>query len=216
MTIDTPLNAEEIRVLGCLMEKAMATPEYYPLSLNALTNACNQKSNRDPVVSWPEDVVETAAAALDEKGLVHRSALGRVPKYEETLVRRYNMVAAEAAVLCVLMLRGPQTPGAIRSRCDRLHAFENLEAVQEALERLAEWGLIVRLERLPGHKEVRYTQLLAGSGATDPVSQPLDAAAARTDADEGRIDQLAAEIASLRDELDALKAAFETFRDQFE
>ena len=116
--MDVILNDREIRVLGSLMEKAMATPEYYPLSLNVLTNACNQKSNREPVVMWDELTVQAAAEGLEQKKLANRSTVGRVPKYEEIFTRQHHMVSSEAAVLCVLMLRGPQTPGAIRSRSD--------------------------------------------------------------------------------------------------
>ena len=213
--MDILLNGQEARVLGCLMEKAMATPEYYPLSLNALANACNQKSNRDPVVDWDEQIVEDAVAGLEEKGLVNRSTVGRVPKYEETFTRQHKLVASEAAVLCVLLLRGPQTPGAIRSRTDRLHVFEGLEAVQEILDRLGEWGHVRRLERLPGHKESRYQHLLSGeadNGAgipetVNPVPVPVE-----TD----QLVRLDAEIQSLKDELADLSAAFESFRKQFE
>jgi len=106
--MDILINNQEARVLGCLMEKAMATPEYYPLSLNSLANACNQKSNRDPVVSWNEQTVEDAVDGLEKNGLVNRSTVGRVPKYEEIFTRQHNMVASEAAVLCVLLLRGPR------------------------------------------------------------------------------------------------------------
>ena len=213
--MDERLSEPEVRVLGCLMEKAMATPEYYPLSLNALTNACNQKSNRDPVVAWEESAVEDAADALVTKGLVDRSTVGRVPKYEETLTRRHNMVSAEAAVLCVLMLRGPQTPGAIRGRCERMHAFDDLESLQETLDRLNEWELTRRLERLPGHKEARYTHILGAEPepSSGPTENPIPAPAS---ADVDRIDQMAAQIESLRTELDELKAAFRSFRKQFE
>lgn len=158
--MEIALNAYEIRVLGCLMEKSMATPEYYPLSLNALVSACNQKSNRDPVVAWDEETVRVAADGLEHKGLVNRGTTGRVPRYEECLTRQLNMVTAEAAVLCVLLLRGPQTLGQIRSRTDRLYVFDSLEAMQDPLERLMEWGFVRKLERLSGHKEARYMHLL--------------------------------------------------------
>lgn len=209
------LNDQETRVLGCLMEKAMATPDYYPLSLNALTNACNQRSNRDPVVSWEEPFVEAAAETLEEKGLVHRSTVGRVPKYEETLTRRRNMVTAEAAVLCVLLLRGPQTPGAIRSRCERLQSFDTLESLQETLDRLDEWGMVRRLARLPGHKEARYAHLLAGDPDAAAAPPETDIAAPRS-AEADRLTEMADAIDALRVELDALKTAFDTFRRQFE
>jgi len=213
--MDILINDQEARVLGCLMEKAMATPDYYPLSLNALTNACNQKSNRDPVVSWDEQAVEDAVDGLEKNGLVNRSTVGRVPKYEELFTRQHSMVASETAVLCVLMLRGPQTPGAIRSRTDRLHAFDSLDALQETLDRLCEWGHVQRLERLPGHKECRYMHLLSGepdknadsAESSDPVVPSEDTA---------RLMQLDAEVQSLKEELADLRAAFESFRKQFE
>ena len=213
--MDIILNDQEIRVLGCLMEKSMATPEYYPLSLNALTNACNQKSNREPVVAWSEATVEDTVDNLEAKGLINRSSAGRVPKFEEIFTRQHNMVASEASVLCVLLLRGPQTPGAIRSRTDRLHSFEGLEALQETLDRLGEWGLVRRLERLPGHKESRYMHLLA-----DPSMETIDSSAA-SDApivseETDRLDRMEAQVRAISDELADLKATFESFRQQFE
>ena len=202
-------------MLGCLMEKAMATPEYYPLSLNALTNACNQKSNRDPVVNWDEQTAEDAVDGLEKNGLVNRSTVGRVPKYEEIFTRQHNMVASEAAVLCVLLLRGPQTPGAIRSRTDRMHAFESLDALQETLDRLCEWGHIRRLERLPGHKECRYIHLLSGETDDDADRSETTNPVVPSD-DTDRLVRLEAEIQSLKDELADLRAAFKSFRKQFE
>ncbi|WP_319406848.1 YceH family protein [uncultured Desulfosarcina sp.] len=213
--MDIMLNAQEARVLGCLMEKAMATPEYYPLSLNALTNACNQKSNRDPVVDWDEQTVEDAVGGLEKSGLVNRSTVGRVPKYEEIFTRQHNMVASEAAVLCVLLLRGPQTPGAIRSRTDRLHAFDSLEAVQETLDRMCEWGHVRRLERLPGHKECRFMHLLSGE-PDDGADNAETTGPAPLPDDIDRLARLEAEIQSLKDELADLGAAFKSFRKQFE
>jgi uncharacterized protein YceH (UPF0502 family) len=213
--MDVILNDREIRVLGSLMEKAMATPEYYPLSLNALTNACNQKSNRDPVVGWDELTVQAAAEGLEKKHLANRSTVGRVPKYEEIFTRQHNLVASEAAVLCLLMLRGPQTPGAIRSRSDRLHAFDSLDMLQETLDRLCEWGHVSRLERLPGHKESRYTHLLGGEPedgtGTLERADPSPAAA-----DAGRLEALEADIQSVKKELADLRASFKSFRQQFE
>jgi uncharacterized protein YceH (UPF0502 family) len=213
--MDVILNDREIRVLGSLMEKAMATPEYYPLSLNALTNACNQKSNRDPVVGWDELTVQAAAEGLEKKHLANRSTVGRVPKYEEIFTRQHNLVASEAAVLCLLMLRGPQTPGAIRSRSDRLHAFDSLDMLQETLDRLCEWGHVSRLERLPGHKESRYTHLLGGEpedGTGTLESEDPSSAAA----DAGRLEALEADIQSVKKELADLRASFKSFRQQFE
>jgi uncharacterized protein len=213
--MDIILNDQEIRVLGCLMEKSMATPEYYPLSLNALTNACNQKSNREPVVAWSEETVAEAVDTLEAKGLINRSSAGRVQKFEETFTRQRNMVASEAAVLCVLQLRGPQTPGAIRSRTDRLYPFEGLDALQETLDRLSDWGLVKRLERLPGHKESRYMHLLG-----DPSAQSTELAVAAdpppVSEETDRLDCMDAQIRVIRDELADLRAAFESFRQQFE
>ena len=213
--MDILINNQEARVLGCLMEKAMATPEYYPLSLNALANACNQKSNRDPVVSWNEQTVEDAVDGLEKNGLVNRSTVGRVPKYEEIFTRQHNMVASEAAVLCVLLLRGPQTPGAIRSRTDRLHAFDSLDALQETLDRLCEWGRVHRLERLPGHKECRYIHLLSGKPDDDADSVETADPVVPTD-DSDRLMRLDADVQSLKDELADLRSEFESFRKQFE
>lgn len=214
--MDITLSEEEIRVLGCLMEKSMATPEYYPLSLNALTNACNQKSNRDPVVAWDEETIETAVDNLEAKGLIHRSSTGRVPKYEETFTRQHNMVAAEAAALCILLLRGPQTPGAIRSRSDRLCAFDSLEAIQETLDRLGEWGFVQRMQRLPGHKESRYTHLFADPSTMDNDTRSSDPQPDPAPEETDRLDRLEDRIQALSDELTDLKTAFETFRQQFE
>ena len=213
--MDKSITSQEVRVLGCLMEKALATPEYYPLSLNALTNACNQKSNRDPVVNWDEQAVEDAVDDLEKLGLVNRSTVGRVPKYEELFTRQHNMVASEAAVLCVLLLRGPQTPGAIRSRTERMHAFESLDELQETLDRLCEWGHVRRLERLPGHKECRYVHLLSGGSddETDSAETP-DPVVSSEDTD--RLVRMEAEIQSLKEDLADLRSEFESFRKQFE
>ena len=213
--MDITINNQKARILGCLIEKAIATPDYYPLSLNALTNACNQKSNRDPVVRWDEQTVEDAVGDLEKIGLVNRSTVGRVPKYEEIFTRQHNMVASEAAVLCVLLLRGPQTPGAIRSRTERLHAFDSLDALQETLDRLCEWGHVHRLERLPGHKECRYMHLLSGEpdDAVDSVEKTHPVVPFE---DIDRLMRLDADIQSLKDEVADLRTAFESFRKQFE
>ncbi len=213
--MDISLNDQEVRVLGSLMEKAMATPDYYPLSLNALTNACNQKSNRDPVVDWDEQAVEDAVGSLCEMQLANRSMTGRVPKYEQTFTRQTNMVASEAAVLCVLLLRGPQTPGAIRSRCERLHAFDSLEALQETLERLDDWGFVCRLERLPGHKEARYSHLLAGEPRSPAESAETPQTLPTAD-NLDRLDRLEHQVRTLQADLAQLRSAFDAFRQQFD
>src|SRR4051812_7096821 len=165
--MDFELDAAEARVLGSLLEKEIATPEYYPLSLNALVNACNQKSNREPVVNFDEDTVEQALERLRDKGLTSRITGRdvRVPKYAHRLSETFNFGRREAAVMCVLMLRGPQTTGELRGRSERLYTFDDLEAVEATLNRLAEWQpepLVKKLPRQPGFKEGRYAHLLSG------------------------------------------------------
>lgn len=216
--MDIRLTSVEVRVLGSLIEKELATPEYYPLSLNALTNACNQKSNRDPVVDYDEATVESALDALIEKGLVSKTGVGRVPKYEEIFTREPNFINAESAVLCVLLLRGPQTPGAIRTRTARMFAFESLDDVLKTLANLEEWGFVERLPRLPGHKESRYGHLM--SDESESVETPEDAPGSTpestADTQSHRIDQLEQTLASLSSDVADLKAAFEAFKRQFE
>jgi uncharacterized protein YceH (UPF0502 family) len=209
------LNEIEIRILGSLMEKALSTPDYYPLSLNALTNACNQKSSRDPVVSYDESTVEAAAAGLDQKDLVNQSNVGRVPKYEERFSQQYNFVPREAAALCVLLLRGPQTAGEIRSRTSRLCNFENLEEVLKTLQNLEEWGLVRRLARLPGHKEPRLAHLLGGE--TD-IASPEETSSFSTAAPASaeRIEKLELAVESIQNEIEDLKKIFRSFKDQEE
>src|SRR3954464_1261224 len=170
--MDFQLDAVEARVLGALLEKEIATPEYYPLSLNALVNACNQKSNREPVVSYDEDTVEVALEGLRTKGL----ALGgtgrdsRVPKHAQRFTERFNFGRREAAVLCVLLLRGPQTTGELRGRSERLYTFDDLEAVESTLHRLSEMGFTKQLPRQPGTKEPRWAHLLAGDVEVEEVA----------------------------------------------
>jgi uncharacterized protein YceH (UPF0502 family) len=211
-----PLTDVEIRILGSLMEKALSTPDYYPLSLNALTNACNQKSSRDPVVVYDERDVQSVLEALEEKKRVNRSGVGRVPKYEELLSPTYDLVPRETAILCVLMLRGPQTIGELRSRTGRLATFENLEAVTEILEKLVEWGLAQRLDRLPGRKEARYAHLLGGAPETvlppDQLAPPPAHAADNT----ARLDQLESEVAQLRSDIESLRETLAAFKAQFD
>src|SRR5919205_4452469 len=144
--MDWQLDAAETRVLGSLLEKEIATPEYYPLSLNALVNACNQKSNRDPVVSYDEDTVEAALETLRTKGLAFRitGRDSRVPKHGQRFTEQFNLGRREAALMCVLLLRGPQTPGELRGRAERLYTFDDLEAVESTLARLAEMGFVKR------------------------------------------------------------------------
>src|SRR5471032_16705 len=164
---ENPLNAVEVRVLGALVEKQIATPDYYPLSLNALANACNQLTNRDPVMSLDEAAVAGAIEALRERRLatVFHGAESRVVRYKHTLTDAILLTPAEVALLCVLMLRGPQTVGELRTRTERLFKFDTLPEVEEALNALAARAadpLVVKLPRAPGTKESRYTQLLGG------------------------------------------------------
>ena len=175
--MDWQLDAAELRVLGALMEKEKTTPEYYPMSLNALVNACNQKSNREPVVNYDEETVETALHGLREKGLSSRISGGsRVPKHEHRFTERCNLGRREEAVLCVLMLRGPQTVGELRGRTERLYNFDDLESVENTLHRLAEIGFVKKLPRQSGYKEQRWAQLLAGDVE---VAEEAEAPAAR-------------------------------------
>jgi uncharacterized protein len=219
--MDLHLSAVEVRVLGALVEKEIATPEYYPLSLNALVNACNQKSNRDPVMTLDEDVVRKALRSLTDQYLA-RSASGdsRVVKFEHRVNELYNFHRHEIAVLCVLMLRGPQTPGELRTRAERLHAFEDLEAVHSALNLLMrrEPPLVKVLPRQAGTKESRYMHLLSGDVA--PEMQTAEMVEASSEAvssrDRERIEQLEAEVAALRKELGTLRQQFASFQKQFQ
>ncbi len=211
--MDIILNEIEVRVLGSLMEKALSTPDNYPLSLNALTNACNQKSSRDPVSSYDESTVEAAAAGLDQKGLVNRSSVGRVPKYEERFSQEYNFVPRETAAMCVLLLRGPQTAGEIRGRTSRLCQFENLDAVLKTLENLEEWDLVRRLARLPGRKEARIAHRLGGD---TNIAEPQEASTLNVAApvSDDRIEKLESAVESLQNEIEELKESFRTFKAQ--
>jgi len=203
--MDWQLDAVEARVLGALMEKEVATPEYYPLSLNALVNACNQKSNREPVVSYDDDTVEVALETLRMKGLALRSTGrdSRVPKHGQRFTEAFNLGRREAAILCVLLLRGPQTPGELRGRTERLYTFDGLEAVEDTLRKLAEIGFVKQLPRQPGYKEQRWAHLMSG----DVEVAELPAAAPTPPAD--RIARLEMELAQLRQEFDDFKRRFE-------
>ena len=211
------LNVVEVRVLGSLVEKEMATPEYYPLTLNALVNACNQKSNRDPAVSYDEDTVADAIDSLREKGMA-ASITGagmRVPKFRERLSEKLNLGRRELAILCELMVRGPQTVGELRDRAGRLHPFSDTEEVESVLERLIEWQpepLAVRLPRQPGMKEPRTAHLLAGPPAIASPPAEVEAEVPRV----GRLAELEAEVRALREEVRVLAERLEKFRAQFE
>jgi hypothetical protein len=174
------LTAAEARVLGALMEKEVTTPEYYPLSLNALVNACNQRSNREPVMALDEEDVRLALRGLEDDRMAGRarSADGRVTKYEHWLGELFNLSRAETALVCVLLLRGPQTPGELRGRTERMHAFEEIGDVLAGLEKLMarESALAAILPRQPGTKESRYAQLLSGPAELTAQAEPASAA----------------------------------------
>jgi len=154
------LTAAETRVLGCLLEKQRTTPDVYPLSLNSLRLACNQSTNRDPVVDYDEATIRDALHRLERKGLTRLASGNRAAKYRHLLAEALPMNSAEQAIVCVLMLRGPQTPGELKQRSERMHAFADLAAVHATLDALIDRELVARLERRPGHKEERYAQLL--------------------------------------------------------
>ncbi len=210
------LDAVEIRILGSLIEKEIATPEYDPLTRNALVAAANQKSNRDPVVDYDEDTVAETLERLRDAGLVAQitGAGLRVPKYRELFGEALNLGRRETALLCVLMLRGPQTLGELRERAGRLHPFSDLEEVESVLERLIAWEpepLVARLARQPGTKEPRFVHLLSG-----PVESPTPQAETAPAPRAGRLDALEAEVARLRADLEALREEMARFRSQFE
>jgi len=219
--MDNLLDGVEVRVLGCLVEKEMTTPEYYPLTLNALTNACNQKSNRDPIMALSEEEVVRALDGLRFKQLVVVAADGgRVPKYRHLLAERLGLVPAELALVCEMMVRGPQTVGELRTRGERMHAFVDLTAVEEVLRELMERDtpLVARLPRQPGRKESRYAQLWSGEWepTAEEGSAPPEAARQRVMAGNERIEKLEEEVATLRAEVATLRQAVEEFKAQFE
>ncbi len=210
------LSASEARVLGALVEKEITTPDYYPLTLNALINACNQRSNREPVMDLDEDDTRQALHGLENKGLAGRarSADGRVTKYEHWLGEAFNFTRAETALMCVLLLRGPQTPGELRGRTERMHRFEEISDVIAGLQKLMERdpSLVAVLPRQPGTKEARYAHLL--SGPVDSASPATLAALDTTftpdaSAHDERMAQLEATVAELKRDFTALRAKFD-------
>jgi uncharacterized protein len=217
------LNAHEVRVLGSLLEKQITTPDYYPLSLNALVNACNQLTNREPVMSLDESMVVRALDGLREKRLatLFSGAESRVAKYKHTLTDALLLTPGEVALLCVLMLRGPQTLAELRTRTERMFTFDTLPEVEETLNGLAareSQPLVAKLQRAPGTKESRYAQLLAGPVDLTALSRPIpiEPATALVRVENERMAKLEQETADLRRELDGLKEQFAAFRQQFE
>jgi uncharacterized protein YceH (UPF0502 family) len=219
--VNITLNEVECRILGSLIEKEVTTPEYYPLSVNALVNACNQKSNRDPVMNLEEAVVHKALRSLEGQSLVRSvsPADSRVTKYEHRLQEVFNFYRHEIAILCLLLLRGPQTPGELRSRSERMHSFDDLSAVQSSLQHLMkrEPPLVKPLPRQPGTKETRYAHLLSGDVVVqaEPEAKVEEAALKRL-VDGDRLRQLEEEITGLKNEIADLKQQFTQFRKQFE
>ncbi len=206
-----PLLSEvEARVLGALIEKEITTPDYYPLSMNALLNACNQKSNREPVTEFDEDTVRQALHGLDDKNLAGavRGSDSRVTKYEHRFSEAYNFGRREAALLCVLLLRGPQTPGELRGRAERLYSFDELSDVQSTLQKLIERDppLVRVLPRQPGTKESRYMHLFCGESFV-PEAIPESGPSARTNwtENDSRLFLLEEQVASLRREVSELR-----------
>jgi len=218
--MDLILSEIEARVLGSLIEKELTTPAYYPLSLNALVNACNQKSNRDPYMNLDEDAVREALRTLDHKKLAGPAdnMESRVKKYEHRLQEAFNFTRHETALLCELLLRGPQTPGELRGRAERMHSFDDLGIVQSTLQRLMkrEPPLVKLLPRQPGTKEARYAHLLCGeleSWQREPEAAPSVSGVSSTTP---LLARLETDVAALQKEVADLKQQFADFRKQFE
>ena len=212
MPIDLPikLTAAEARVLGCLVEKEVTTPDYYPLTMNALINACNQRSNREPVMDLDEDDVRQALHGLEDKQLAGRarSADGRVTKYEHWLGEAFNFSRAETALICILLLRGPQTPGELRGRTERLYEFAEIGDVTAGLQKLMERepALVALLPRQPGAREARYAHLLSGPvEAASTVQNPFTAPIVGSPEQDDRVTELEAAVTELRNEVAELK-----------
>ncbi|HZS54091.1 MAG TPA: YceH family protein [Bryobacteraceae bacterium] len=208
------LDAAEVRVLGSLIEKEATTPEYYPLSLNALINACNQKSNRDPVVEYDEDTVYDAATRLREKRFaLLNTGSGRVNKYSQRISETLNLGRRELAVLCTLLLRGAQTLGEIKDRSERMFNFADLAETESVLEKLAEWpggALVKKLARQAGQKEARYAHLLSG----EPVWETTAASESHSVPAPTKVAQLESDLQRLRSDFEELKQRFEALEQQ--
>ncbi len=211
------LTFEEIRVIGSLIEKELTTPEYYPLTINAIKNACNQKSNRDPVVSFDESLIEKTLDKLREKSFASRITGSdiRVPKYRQVFTESMHFSPEEVSVMCVLMLRGHQTPGEIKSRSGRMFNFENLSQVDSVLQKLmrGDKPLIMKLPKQTGMKESRYMHLLSGKPEIEEIENPKSKYISN---DDERITNLEAELEAIKVEINELKMQFEKFKKQFE
>ena len=207
----------EARIVGSLIEKQLTTPEYYPLTLNALVAACNQKTNREPVVNYDEKTVTGALDDLRDKNIVYvfYGSTSRVPKYKHIVPDVFELEPSETAVMCVLLLRGPQTIGELRERTGRLYDFRDLNDVNETLEGLIKRDepLITRLERAPGQKEARYAHLLCGEVTSYTPPERTSRGGAANDE---RVEKLEQELETLKSDLSSFRQEFEDFRKQFE
>lgn len=219
----TILDEAEVRVLGALVEKQITTPEYYPLTLNALVLACNQKSNRNPVVTYDEETVNQAIESLRGKNLVYvfYGSTSRVPKYKHMMGEVFELDAKELALMCVLMLRGPQTLGELRGRTDRLYDFKSLDEVEEALRLMSNkepQALVLKLPRQSGQKEVRYAHLLSGEVHVDyaPERDGTETDDNSRHARSDRVKDLEQEVETLKLEVNRLRQEFEEFKKQFD
>ncbi|HEX8737366.1 MAG TPA: YceH family protein [Pyrinomonadaceae bacterium] len=212
------LNETEARVVGALIEKQLTTPEYYPLTLNALVAACNQKTNREPVVNYDEQTVQQALESLRERNIVYvfYGSTSRVPKYKHMLPDVYELEPSETAVICVLLLRGAQTLGELRERTGRLYEFRGLGDVNETLDALMrrDEPLVVKLERQPGQKEARFAHLLSGEVSAAAYAPKTDYSGKQSENE--KIENLERELENLRSEFNLFRQEFEDFRKQFE
>jgi uncharacterized protein len=218
--VPTVLTDIEVRVLGALVEKQVTTPEYYPLTINSLMLACNQKNNRHPVTAYSEDAVAQAVESLREKSLtyVFYGSTSRVPKFKHVMTEVFHLSQSQLALMCILMLRGSQTIGELRERASRLHEFSSLEEVDATLNSLISREpetLVTRLTRQVGQKEVRFAHLLAGEVAVEAAAEeqsPRRTIPRETD----RISSLQEDVAALKTQMEELQGQFENFKKQFE
>jgi uncharacterized protein YceH (UPF0502 family) len=214
------MNEVEVRILGCLIEKEISTPEYYPLTLHSLTAACNQKSNRCPVVTYGEDTVAHCLEELRNKGIIQSiNAPGsRTVKYRHSFLEEFRLIPSEAVILCELMLRGPQTMGEIRAHTERMYEFKGQDELEETLRGVMERDepLIIKLQRQSGKKEARYMHMLSGIPGKQEIDQDASVLGSGQQylTDNERIDKLEEELLALRRELDGLRNSFEEFRAQ--
>ena len=219
--MDTELTPIECRVLGCLIEKSITTPENYPLSLNSLTNACNQKSNRHPVLDLDESEILAALDELREQHLCFRVDVtgSRVAKFRYNVPDNWEFTGKQLAIICELLIRGPQTPGELRTRGDRMYSFLDLNEVESTLEFLQdqeEGPFVQKLPVLPGKKEARYAQLLGGEIEVAETAEPQPVVVQAGPSRNDRIHELEEEVGALKSEVEALKSAFARFKEQFE